>query len=423
MNRISLHKSSIPIYFLPDERLNQFCIGIVIKAGCLYEDCKLNGYAHLYEHVVFRNLKKLFGDSFYTQLAKNGIELHAITYDEFIFFRVFGIKDGFQFASKIVSCLFNEIIIDTAELNAEKDRIKAEIREKSERTWLSHHCRKEVWKGTNLTQTIHGYCKNINNASVRSINKYRNEIISSYNVFAVVTGCVSEKNIKELKSVLDHLSLSEAIIKKNIASIPIDFKKRQFELIVRENYYTRVCISFDYTSTDIDRYIDYILYNVLFSGCDSLVYQYLSEINPLIYSFDSSDERYANIGILNLEYEVKDSNLYSSLEQVIRCLNMIKVGEFDFEANIQKALTENTLANDNPFNKCFDIASELLLNGNNYQELNNHRQRIKNVTKEAVINRAKQVFRTENIVLGIKGNKRKIKNNSERVFRIIQDLD
>ena len=422
MRDIIYYPGNIDLYSLTNEHLNQFCIGVAVKAGCLYESKDNNGYAHMYEHMVFKNLKNAYGNSFYSLLAKNGIDVTAATYKEFILFRISGVKSGFSFACDILSHLFDDIAISAFDLELEKKRIKAEIKEKEERSWLSYKCEKEVWKDTNLSQTIHGYCKNIDNASIKSINSYKRSIISRGNVFAVITGNADDACINHLKNTLNRIPLSECAEKNNIAQLPNCFLNRQKNIITKDGWYTRVYISVDYEANKENRQLIDLLYYILFVGYDSLVNQFLSEKTSILYSYECNDDRYSNIGCISIEYEVTENRLEESLLQLMECFNAAKKGEFDFEANIQKAITEYAVSYDSAYDKCFEIVNALIVNGGNCNELNKEFELIKSIKKDDVISCARNVLTEKNIVLGIEGNIREIKKKTESLIGIIENI-
>lgn len=154
VNRIN----GINIYSLTNQNLKSFCLSLYIRAGSLFEDISQNGISHLFEHVVFRNLKRKYPD-FYELLAIHGIELQGQTYKEFIRFTVTAPVSEFEFATDIFCSLFDEIELSTVDFSNEKKRIKAEIREADERNTLDFLFNKTVWQNTEAEKTVLGYCK------------------------------------------------------------------------------------------------------------------------------------------------------------------------------------------------------------------------------------------------------------------------
>ena len=422
MERIEFDAGHIGLYRLTNASLHQFCIGIVIKAGSMYETREENGYAHLYEHMVFRNLKKHFGDGFYTLLARHGVEVDATTYTHCILFQISGIKEGFSFACEILSQMFGDLTVTAQEFHTEKCRVKAEIGEKEERTTLAYRCKQAIWEGTSLCRTVHGYCRNIDRASILSLNRYKNGILSEGNVFAVLTGNADEKDAELLRDALARIPLSDGEIKTNDAPVPAGFGRRPRMIHTHNAYYTNVFLSFDNADALPDKYKADLMSYVLFYGYDSMVSQALSENNPLIYSYDSWNVRYSNIGIFTLEYEVGSKNLEASLTLLAECFRAIREGRFDFETNLQKALTDYTFSFDNAFSKCTDIALNLVLFRGDHEALNREPEKLKSVTKEDIMRLAEKTFVKERMALGVQGNKRALDRNTERFLQCFDEM-
>lgn len=57
MNERSFSVNGISIYSLTNPNLRSFCLSLYVRAGSIFEDISNNGISHLFEHVVFRNLK------------------------------------------------------------------------------------------------------------------------------------------------------------------------------------------------------------------------------------------------------------------------------------------------------------------------------------------------------------------------------
>ena len=81
--------NGVNIYSLPNQNLRSFCMALYIRAGSFYETEKNNGIGHLFEHAVFRNIKRKY-PNFYEDSALHGVDLQGTTYKEFIQFEITG---------------------------------------------------------------------------------------------------------------------------------------------------------------------------------------------------------------------------------------------------------------------------------------------------------------------------------------------
>ena len=112
----SVSVNGIDIYSMTNPALKSFCLSLYIRAGSLFENSSNNGISHLFEHIVFRNIKAKY-ENFYEQLALHGIDIQGRTYKEFIQFEINGPSYEFPFAAEVLCHIFDEIAISKEELN------------------------------------------------------------------------------------------------------------------------------------------------------------------------------------------------------------------------------------------------------------------------------------------------------------------
>lgn len=411
------HTNGIDLYACPNKNMHSFCVSVYIKAGSMYENEKNNGIAHLYEHMVFRNVKKLYGEDFYTLLSKNGLYFNACTYREFIQFEFTGIEESFPFLLDVISKLFLDFNLSGDEIKAEKNRIKAEIRENDERRTITHYYDKLVWAGTSLENTISGNCKTIDRISQKALNEYKNLIISKGNFFFYITGNVDDEQIEKLVECVNKIPVSsQETGYTNTAPVPENFFNRKPDISVNNSYWTYVKIGFDIDNTRCPMPIRDILYSALFENDDAMIYQGLSEKTSLIYSYDSTLEQYKNISNIKVQFEVDKKNLYSVIEKTIDTFNALKKGEFDFDAVMMKRRSTYQMRMDNAVNLNWDLAYE-----RHIMDEKDYIDELKNISKQQIIDAANEIFKTQNLTVVIKGRKKEI--NIEKINEILEKID
>lgn len=74
MNERSFSVNGISIYSLTNPNLRSFCLSLYVRAGSIFEDSSNNGISHIFEHVVFRNLKDKY-ENFYELIATHGLSI------------------------------------------------------------------------------------------------------------------------------------------------------------------------------------------------------------------------------------------------------------------------------------------------------------------------------------------------------------
>jgi len=405
---------SAKIYAAPNRHLHSFCLSLYIKAGCLFETDEENGISHLFEHVVFRNLKEKY-DDFYGLIAKHGIEFYGSTYKEFIRFTVTGPMGEFALASEILCGVFDEIKIPGSEFVKEKKRIKAEKRENDYRSSLDCFFDQAVWKGTELEKWSLETCRELDRMSQKRVNAFREKCFTRDNFFFCVTGNVTSDDLDILIGKLSDLPLPEGSVKnRNAVSLSPDFFHRDFSVSIKNNYWHYVKIGFDIDCSRYRNGVLDLLYDVLFKTEKALIHGCLSEENPLIYSYDSTLEQYDNVGNLHFSFEVDQKNLKDSLALVVKTLMEVKDGKFDFDAYLKAELYHYLSELDQPDSLNWSIAyyNRILdCMPLDYDDVFCGRF---NVTKEMVTEAARDIFRGCNMTVAIKGNARKLDRESIR---------
>ncbi len=406
---------------LVNPNLNSFCLSIYVRAGSLFENSSNNGISHLFEHIAFRNIKNKY-EKFYEYLAVHGIDFQGCTYKEFICFSLNGPKNEFLVAVEILCSIFDCINLPKAEFENEKRRIKAEIREKDERSSLDHLFSQIVWKDSEAEKTILGYCKVLDSISVKKINDYREECFCKGNFIIYVTGAVDKKDIDILKEKISTIDIKEKkLLRTNTISVNKDFFHRNGTVTIKNGYWHYIKIGFDidiskYTNGTLD-----LLYAILFKGDKALVHNYLSEENPLVYSYDSTLEQYDNVANINLSFEVDKTKIEDAIKSVVTLLKDFIAGNFNFDASLKAEMYYAEMELDKPYDLNWSMAYyNYILDTQPIDYTDEYYGRFR-VTKQQVIEAAKEIFQVKNMTVAIKGNKKKIKQQS--IENILKTLD
>ena len=422
MQEKSVNINGVNIYSLLNPNLRSFCLCLYIRAGSIFETSADNGISHLFEHIVFRNVKSKY-ENFYEELALHGIDMQGTTYKEFIQIEINGPFYEFPFAADVLCHFFDEIQISKEEFLKEKNRIKAEIREDGDRASLDNYFNKLVWNDTEAEKEILGYCKILDRISVKKLNEFRKEIFSKDNFFVYITGKVVEKDIELLNEKVEKLDIRQDEFKRtNTITLNEKFFNRNGNVEVKSGYWNYIKLGFDFDSRKFSGGVMDILYSVLFKGENALVYNYLSEDNPIIYSYDSTQEQYDNIGNLNFKFEVSRAKLVDAIKIVVELLNNVKDGKFNFESSFKFETILVEIDLDKPTSLNWNMAYyNHILKTNPVDYTDELYGRFKNVTKEQVMEAAKEIFQTKNMTVALKGNKKKI--NTEEIENILKNLD
>lgn len=416
-------KNGIRIYSYPNEHLHSFCIALYVKAGCLYEAAEDNGMTHLLEHLVFRNIDQLMDGKMYRILDRCGLSFNASTYKEFVQFIITGAPVYYEQAVEIMAKIFAPLQLSGEQIEVEKQRVKAEIREKDYEKSLDCFTEQIIWKDTCLTRDIAGKIQLLNKMGRRRLEEGAKRLFDPNHLFFYLTGKIGEKELDILEQALTPVTWlsSGSEVYDNMAPVPKDFFHRSGKVEIKNSEYCYIRFSFDvdaakYQNAELD-----LLYDILFSGDSCAIYQELSEKTGLIYSFDARLEQYKNIGNLHFAYEVRSANLYESVRILVDTLRNIK-GEmaqrlpFVLAPYVENAYIMYDDVDD--FNWCFAYENHIL--GCGYESIEDRRKAYQSVTPERLSQVANEILRKENLVVTLKGQKKKIE--TERLEALLAVL-
>ena len=194
-----------------------------------------------------------------------------------------------------------------------------------------------------------------------------------------------------------------------MAPKPDNFGNRNLLINVKNSQYTMVQYSFDLVTTRYTYAELSLLYDILFSGENSLLHQELSEKRGMIYSFSSTLEKYSNIGRLFFVYEVAMRDLYESVE--ITTKELAKLEE-SIEKRLELVLPEYTdnayfIYDDNEGFNWQRAYENHIMNGKT-RSLEETREQFLAVTPERLKEMAREIFTRENLCLSLKADKKKL---------------
>ena len=160
------------------------------------------GITHFLEHVLIRNVNKVMDSRLYSELDRHGVEFNASTYSEMVQFYVSGGSDNFSFGAEVITELLSPIRLSRSEIDAERRRIKAEIREGDDRTSLTSFSNGIVHEGTTLARPITGTLGSVGKITLSALQEYRSRVFTSENFFFYITGDFAESDVSCLMKLI-----------------------------------------------------------------------------------------------------------------------------------------------------------------------------------------------------------------------------
>ena len=409
--------SGISIYTYKNPSLHGFFISLFVKAGALYEEGELSGITHFLEHAVIRSINTAEGGKLYSLLDRHGIEFNASIYSEMIQFYVSGGCDNFSVGADVISKTLAPLCLNRRELDLERRRIKAEIRESDDKTSLVSFTNKCVFEGTTLAGSILGSNKSIDKVTVSALEEYRKKVFSPENIFFYLTGSFTDEDVEYLAEKISAYSLSSSEKRDNIAPVPQKFGKRDANVAVKNSDFTMVRFSFDLDMKSFSSPALDLLYDMLLTGYNSRLFIELSENRGLFYDLGGSVERYSNIGTLSFGYELKEKDLEDAISLTFSILAELKNPEHASPDCMKAGYVDNALMLlDDARELNFTFAYDNHIMNMEFSSVEERRRAFAAVSADDISSLARKIFVPENLTVTVKGNKKKI--NAEKIREI-----
>ena len=413
MEKSRLTENGVRIFSYENKRINSFAISLYVRGGVMYEKDKENGFAHFFEHTVFRNINALMDGRLYEELDLHGLYFNAATYVNYIEFTITGAPKHFKTAAGIISKVLCPFVISDKELDTERKRIKAEIREERESS-LSRFSDEAVYRGCPLSRPIAGKCKSVDSFGIRTLKAKQPQLISRDNIFFYVGGAITENDVDTLCSEIGQYNVCADSPILNECPLPTDFGKRDAHVAVKNSPVTSVKLSFDVDTSGSSVAKLFYLCDLLFTGESCPAYRELSENTGLVYSYEESIAYYGSFAVLSISFDVRADKLQKSLETVLKIFADAK-GTLGKRIPFIRAVYEDNvfIAQDDSENIVSEFGYYNHILGLDLTTIEKRREYFLKVEETEINELAEKVFTHDNLVIAIKGNKKKI--NSELI--------
>ena len=147
----------------------------------------------------------------------------------------------------------------------------------------------------------------------------------------------------------------------------------------------------------------------------------MSEKRGMLYDVSGSMEKYKNIGSFSFSYEVRAGTVYEAVELTLSILADLKRRLVPEEDCMKAGYVKGARALlDDPRELGYAFAYDTKVLSYPYRDVDERSSLYKSITPERIREAARVIFKRDNLVLGIKANKRKI--DTDRLEKIISDF-
>ena len=404
MEKRIFSKGGIPVCIYENPAQSSFFISVFVRAGSMFE--QESGITHFFEHIAIRNINYAMSGELYAILDRFGLEFNATTANETVQFYITGASKHLRLGADIIVRVLDKIRLPGAEIDRERDRIRAEIREVDEASSLAGFTAAKVWEGTTLARSITGTLGSVAKIGKRALERFRENTLVKENIFFYMTGAVTLEDAEHLASLADGYELGSGGKNENIAPIPAAFGKRDAAVCLKSADFTKVRFNFDVDMSRVSLPELDLIYDQLLGGYNSEFFLELSERRGLFYDLSGSVERYENVGCFSFSYEIKQAKLAEAVAVTVDILRHIKEELIPEHALIKAGYVDNAMM-------LFDDARELnytfaydnhIMNCA-YADIPERRAAYEAVTPERIREAARAIFTPENLTLTVKGKR------------------
>ena len=403
MERFAHTDNGIDLFGYPNPHLHSFCLALYLRAGAMFEKDDEQGITHFFEHAAFRDRQRAAGGAFFRRLDRLGLRFGGETSSELTRFYIVGAPAHFSDAARILAGLFEPFGLSKSEVDLERRRIKAELREDGELLSVEHLSRSAVWAGTPLQNPIVGRCTTLDRIGPKRLRAAQRALLAPENLFIYATGCVPDGGLEEFAAMLEAAELGPHEEKReNVAPVPERFGRRGADIRAKTRDVTSVRFAFDADCRAYSEPERMLLFSLLFDGENSRMYRALSDDTGYAYGLDACFERYQNVGSLQFHYEVRQTDLLKSVEAAVAALKKLKTGEGLDLADVKPAFTDDAdMLLDDPEELNWTMAYERHFMGEPYESVGERRAAFEAVRAERLVELARSVFTPENLVLAL----------------------
>ena len=336
-------------------------------------------------------------------------------------FYISGAPQFFREAAEILAKVLLPIRLSAADFEAERKRIRAEIREAEDRTSLSSFTLCEVFGSSALSRPITGSGGSVSRISRTALEAFRKESFTAQNTFFYLTGSYADEDLATLAAEIEKYQLNSAPMRENLAPVSNKFGKRGVSLALKNSEYCKVRFTFDIDMTRLSLPETDLLHAILVGGYSSDLFVEMSERRGIFYDVDGVCDRYKNIGILGFSFELREARIYEATELVVELLRKLKTELLPPDRCMYATYVDNSpILLDSPRELNFTFAYDNHIMDMGYSDVASRAAAYAAVTPERIRETAREVFTTDNLTFTMKGSRKKIDLN--RIKEILSGL-
>ncbi|MBP7846233.1 MAG: insulinase family protein [Candidatus Pacebacteria bacterium] len=400
-------KNGIRVIIVPNENATSITVSISAGIGSDMEEQEFSGISHLAEHMMFKGTPKRPNSLEIVQEFDNlGSFYNAFTSREYTTYFAKSRPESLEKIFDLLSDMYKNSNFNEKELVKEKGVVIEEIRMYNDQPdALANLLLREIAYGdTPEGRSIAGSIDSVNSITPEILKNFRNKYYCVENTVVVVSGKLDKNEVINLvEEKLGDLRTGEKIIHAREVALSDAEIKRHHK---KETEQTHIVIAFPSFRVGTERDVKMtVLKYILGGGLSSRLSVLLREELGASYYVYADNEALKNYGLFEIAAGIKTELLGQAMEGIAKCLNNLKS---EFVTDIEMSRTIESLSGK------IAIAMETTDSVANYVgaramagvKLLTPQERIseiRKVTKENVLELAKEVFVKEKAKISVVG--------------------
>lgn len=292
--------NGLKVLVVPMESLPSATVRFWVKVGSRWEEKRIGGISHFFEHMAFKGSKKRPSAKEISEaIDAIGGEFNASTGKEDTNFYVKVRSEKLDVAFDVLSDMVFHPILNDAEIEREKGVILEEMAmyEDTPISKINDVFENVIFANSNLAPDIIGSKESVTGLSRNDFINFRNKHYASDNMLLVVSGGVNEAEIKRLAIKYFGNYKGETPSKYEYRQRPKP--KERIKLVYKNIEQAHICFGFCAEGRDYEgRFAQAILATILGGGMSSRLFIEIRERRGLAYSVRTGTERYVDCGYI-----------------------------------------------------------------------------------------------------------------------------
>ena len=390
----------------PMPHLRSLSVGIWLRTGSRSESAERNGIAHFIEHMVFKGTEKRTAEEIAREVDSIGGLLDAYTAKEMVCFNAKVLDEHLSIVWDVISDLVLRPLFDKDEISREKQVVLEEIKmDQDNPEYLVHELlMQNFWRNHPLGQPILGTPDTVREFSRATISESFHEWYAPNHLIVTAAGRVDHQQLVEFAaSAFGALKPSSngvvSAAPRTHASITSQSK--------RELEQAHLCVAVPSVSlSDNRRYAVAILNTILGGGMSSRLFQNIREKQGLAYAVFSELNPYSDTGMLTVYAGTALSNAEKTLTLIAKEFRALKA-EMVTADELRRAKDHLKgslmLSLESTSARMSNLARQEMYFGR-FFTLDEVLDSIEAVTREEVLQIAREFFQPEQVAATIVGN-------------------